>query len=255
MCPSAHTIPCLPDDAGKCRAAASLVTRWTREGHSTLVFAGHRGTLDVVGSAIVAAVAADRAAVVAEAGVGDEDGTTSSNLPPGFIGRLDGVTPVAARARTVAAFNACSARRRRAVDEAAPSRRALDDDGPRILLLTTRVGGLGLSLVGATRVLIVDPDWNPANDLQASRSSRAGGPLSPRRPIVLPRPLRAPTAIFRRLHVPGAQVKRVPFLWHGWFALEHLRSGCTAGRRESGEVELGVCSAPESPQCSPCRRN
>ncbi|KAL6122570.1 hypothetical protein NUSPORA_00336 [Nucleospora cyclopteri] len=34
-------------------------------------------------------------------------------------------------------------------------------------LLTTRVGGLGLNLVGADRIVIYDPDWNPSIDAQA----------------------------------------------------------------------------------------
>jgi DNA excision repair protein ERCC-6 len=31
-------------------------------------------------------------------------------------------------------------------------------------LLTTKVGGFGLNLTGANRAIILDPDWNPAND-------------------------------------------------------------------------------------------
>jgi len=31
-------------------------------------------------------------------------------------------------------------------------------------LLTTKVGGQGLNLTGADRAIILDPDWNPAND-------------------------------------------------------------------------------------------
>lgn len=34
-------------------------------------------------------------------------------------------------------------------------------------LLTTKVGGFGLNLIGADRAIILDPDWNPANDNQA----------------------------------------------------------------------------------------
>ena len=34
-------------------------------------------------------------------------------------------------------------------------------------LLTTKVGGQGLNLTGADRAVIIDPDWNPANDNQA----------------------------------------------------------------------------------------
>ncbi|KAA0193871.1 hypothetical protein HAZT_HAZT003111 [Hyalella azteca] len=44
-----------------------------------------------------------------------------------------------------------------------------------VFLLTTRVGGLGVNLVGADRVLIYDPDWNPSTDTQArERAWRIG---------------------------------------------------------------------------------
>lgn len=38
-------------------------------------------------------------------------------------------------------------------------------------LLTTLVGGIGLNLTGADRVVIVDPSWNPTHDNQARSSS------------------------------------------------------------------------------------
>eukprot|EP00931_Biecheleriopsis_adriatica_P024320 TRINITY_DN15189_c0_g1_i1.p1 TRINITY_DN15189_c0_g1~~TRINITY_DN15189_c0_g1_i1.p1 ORF type:complete len:1332 (+),score=353.69 TRINITY_DN15189_c0_g1_i1:25-4020(+) len=43
------------------------------------------------------------------------------------------------------------------------------------MLLTTRVGGVGLNIIGADRVLIFDPDWNPMTDVQArERAWRIG---------------------------------------------------------------------------------
>lgn len=44
-----------------------------------------------------------------------------------------------------------------------------------LLLLTTKVGGLGLNLTGADTVIFVEHDWNPMNDLQAmDRAHRLG---------------------------------------------------------------------------------
>eukprot|EP00963_Diacronema_lutheri_P009972 scaffold941_cov454-Pavlova_lutheri.AAC.2 len=69
--------------------------------------------------------------------------------------RMDGCTPVRERPGLVDAFEA--------------------QNCGDIFLLTTRVGGLGLSLVGADRVVLVDPDWNPATDAQAAeRAWRIG---------------------------------------------------------------------------------
>jgi SNF2 family DNA or RNA helicase len=51
----------------------------------------------------------------------------------------------------------------------------LQDSSYFVLLLTTRVGGLGINLTGADRVVIYDPDWNPATDTQArERAWRIG---------------------------------------------------------------------------------
>ncbi|WIA39238.1 hypothetical protein OEZ86_005361 [Tetradesmus obliquus] len=36
-----------------------------------------------------------------------------------------------------------------------------------VLLLSSKAGGVGLNIIGANRLVLFDPDWNPANDLQA----------------------------------------------------------------------------------------
>lgn len=47
--------------------------------------------------------------------------------------------------------------------------------GGQIFLLTTKVGGLGLTLTKASRVIVLDPDWNPSVDNQSvDRACRIG---------------------------------------------------------------------------------
>lgn len=42
-------------------------------------------------------------------------------------------------------------------------------------LLSSKAGGVGLNLIGGNRLILFDPDWNPAIDLQAmSRVWRDG---------------------------------------------------------------------------------
>ncbi|KAF7236626.1 DNA excision repair protein ERCC-6 [Varanus komodoensis] len=61
--------------------------------------------------------------------------------------RMDGATTVASRQPLIARYN--------------------EDKSIFVFLLTTRVGGLGVNLTGANRVIIYDPDWNPTTDTQA----------------------------------------------------------------------------------------
>jgi DNA repair and recombination RAD54-like protein len=35
-----------------------------------------------------------------------------------------------------------------------------------ILFLSTKAGGVGLNLTGANRLILLEPDWNPAVDIQ-----------------------------------------------------------------------------------------
>lgn len=74
----------------------------------------------------------------------------------GFVSRrMDGTTPISQRQIMVDEFN--------------------NDTSIHVFLLTTRVGGLGVNLTGADRVIIFDPDWNPSTDVQArERAWRLG---------------------------------------------------------------------------------
>ncbi|KAH1006602.1 DNA excision repair protein ERCC-6 [Dendroctonus ponderosae] len=69
--------------------------------------------------------------------------------------KMDGATSVGSRQGLIDTFN--------------------QDVSYQVFLLTTRVGGLGVNLTGANRVIIYDPDWNPATDSQArERAWRIG---------------------------------------------------------------------------------
>lgn len=68
---------------------------------------------------------------------------------------MDGSTPIHSRPALIKKFNT--------------------DPNVFIFLLTTRVGGLGVNLTGADRIIIYDPDWNPSTDAQArERAWRIG---------------------------------------------------------------------------------
>lgn len=68
--------------------------------------------------------------------------------------RMDGTTPISKRQTLVDQFN---------------------NGDYDVFLLTTRVGGLGVNLTGANRIIIFDPDWNPSTDMQArERAWRIG---------------------------------------------------------------------------------
>ncbi|KAJ3648695.1 hypothetical protein Zmor_020478 [Zophobas morio] len=62
--------------------------------------------------------------------------------------RLDGTMSIKKRAKVVANFNS-------------------PDSREFIFMLSSKAGGCGLNLIGANRLIMFDPDWNPANDDQA----------------------------------------------------------------------------------------
>ncbi|XP_030628398.1 DNA excision repair protein ERCC-6 [Chanos chanos] len=69
--------------------------------------------------------------------------------------KMDGTTTIASRQPLIAQYN--------------------ENKDIFLFLLTTRVGGLGVNLTGANRVIIYDPDWNPSTDTQArERAWRIG---------------------------------------------------------------------------------
>ena len=63
--------------------------------------------------------------------------------------RLDGGTSINKRQKLVNAFNDLT-------------------NNEFIFLLSSKAGGCGINLVGGNRLVLFDPDWNPANDKQAA---------------------------------------------------------------------------------------
>lgn len=62
--------------------------------------------------------------------------------------RLDGTMTIKKRAKVVESFNN-------------------PESKEFIFMLSSKAGGCGLNLIGANRLVMFDPDWNPANDDQA----------------------------------------------------------------------------------------
>jgi len=128
-----------PERSGKLQVLIPLLDLWHRQNRRCLVFSQSLGMLDVLELTL------------------RRRGMTYS--------RMDGSTGISKRAEIVDVFDAA----RHSADQ------RHDSAAPFCLLLSTRVGGVGLNLTAADRVVIFDPDWNPMTDTQArERSWRIG---------------------------------------------------------------------------------
>ncbi|KAI1786543.1 P-loop containing nucleoside triphosphate hydrolase protein [Ganoderma leucocontextum] len=75
--------------------------------------------------------------------------------------RLDGNTPAPKRQEFVNDFNKSSQARR------------------FVFLLSSKAGGVGLNLIGASRLILIDSDWNPSHDLQSMARIHRDGQKRP----------------------------------------------------------------------------
>ncbi|KAK0193509.1 SNF2 family N-terminal domain-containing protein [Armillaria mellea] len=94
--------------------------------------------------------------------------------------RLDGQTPTAKRQEFVNIFNKTS------------------QTSSFIFLLSSKAGGVGINLIGGSRLCLIDSDWNPSHDLQSMARCHRDGQ---KRPVYIYRFLTAGTIdekIFQR---------------------------------------------------------
>lgn len=130
-----------PARSGKMQVTKNLLQLWQAQGHRTLLFCQTRQMLDILEKFINRLLCVDD--------TGNENGQGFNYL------RMDGSTPISRRQQLVDTFN--------------------NNEFYHVFLLTTKVGGLGVNLTGADRVIIYDPDWNPSTDIQArERAWRLG---------------------------------------------------------------------------------
>ncbi|ODV97065.1 hypothetical protein PACTADRAFT_48830 [Pachysolen tannophilus NRRL Y-2460] len=124
--------------SGKMQVVKTLIEVWRKESSKILIFSQTRQMLDIL----------EKFINTLNISKNDE------NEKFAYL-RMDGTTPIGVRQSLVDRFN--------------------EDSNINIFLLTTRVGGLGVNLTGANRVIIYDPDWNPSTDVQArERAWRLG---------------------------------------------------------------------------------
>ncbi|CAM9637110.1 unnamed protein product [Chrysoparadoxa australica] len=111
----------------KLMLAVLLSKRLWKEGHRTLIFSQSVRILDILQKCLAASE--------------DDDGAGL------LVSRIDGGSSDQDRQRTIDEFN--------------------KDESIAICLLSTKAGGYGITLTGASRCIMFDPSWNPAEDRQA----------------------------------------------------------------------------------------
>lgn len=130
-----------PTKSGKMQVVKNLLQLWQFQGHRTLLFCQTKQMLDILEKFLANLKRVDNN--------GKDTGEDFHYL------RMDGLTPISKRQQLVDTFN--------------------NIHYYHVFLLTTKVGGLGVNLTGADRVIIYDPDWNPSTDIQArERAWRLG---------------------------------------------------------------------------------
>lgn len=127
--------------SGKMQVVKNLLQLWQFQGHRTLLFCQTKQMLDILEKFLANLKRVD-----------SEGNDTEEEF---HYLRMDGLTPIVKRQQLVDTFN--------------------NNEFYHVFLLTTKVGGLGVNLTGADRVIIYDPDWNPSTDIQArERAWRLG---------------------------------------------------------------------------------
>ncbi|TIB67714.1 hypothetical protein E3P77_01420 [Wallemia ichthyophaga] len=132
----------LVNASGKMMLCMRLLEELKSRGHKTLIFSQFVTLLDILEGELKALIE-HRFSLSADYLV---DGLGWN------ICRLDGSTSQEERELQIDLFNNQS-------DD--------DPDAPKVFLLSTRAGGLGINLVGADSIIFYDSDWNPQVDIQA----------------------------------------------------------------------------------------
>lgn len=129
--------------SGKMEVTKKLIQLWGINNHKILIFCQTKQMLDILEKFITK---------MKKLNVEDNNQETGPSF--NYL-RMDGSTPIVKRQFLVDSFNT--------------------NPNIDIFLLTTKVGGLGINLTGADRIIIYDPDWNPSTDIQArERAWRLG---------------------------------------------------------------------------------